>query len=436
MVSSLTISRCDLISRLADLIEPDRRVEAIRGVSDLLGVETFVLFVDDAETKKLLVAPGFPPTLPERNAWRNFLGSIRPGTFFRGPLPWPKANLLMPAVGIPLGEHAAAIFLGGNPALDTLAEAGALLRLITVGLTSERTLAHAAMQVQLARRATQESSALATSLDEARRAAQAEVAARKTAEHALREARDELTRANADLERRVQERTIRLEESVRELEAFSYTISHDLRAPLRGMYGYADILLKDAGAKLSEDECGYLNRISLAAKRLDRMIQDVLHYSRISQAEITLRPLQIEPVVQAVLAEYPVLRTAAMQIELRPPLGEVLGHEMLLSQCIGNLLSNAVKFVAPGVTPHVRISAERRGRFVRLWIHDNGIGIEAQHMGRLFGMFERIHPSSAFEGNGIGLAIVKRAAHRLGGDVGVESKPGIGSRFWLDLQSS
>jgi signal transduction histidine kinase len=418
MVSAVTFSRTDFIRALGELIEPEQRGAAIRRISELLGVETFVLFVHDAEIEKLLAAPGFPQTLPERVAWQNFLGSIRLGPFFRGSLPWPKPNMFMPAIG-----------------MEVLEEAGALLRLVTVGLTCERTVAFAGIQLQLARRATQESSALAASLDEARRAAQAEVAARKEAEQALREARDQLARINADLECHVRERTVKLEESVRELEAFSYTVSHDLRAPLRSMYGYADVILKDAGPKLSEEERGYLYRISLAGKRLDRMIQDVLHYSRISQTEIALAPIAIERVVQAVIAQYPMLRSAATQVDVQPPLGEVLGHEMLLSQCIANLLLNAVKFVAPGVNPRVRMHAERRGSIVRLWIEDNGIGIEAQHMGRLFGMFERIHPAGAFEGNGIGLAIVKRAVHRLGGDVGVESVPGRGSRFWLDLQS-
>ena len=435
MVSTAKFSRKQLILALGNLIEAERRAHAIRGISDLLGVETFVLFVHDSEIDKLLAAPGFPQTLPDRSAWQSFLGSTRLTRFLRGSLPWPTADSFLPAIGLTLGERAVAVFLGGEPSLESLEEAGALLRLITVGLTCARTLAFAGMQVQLARRATQESSALAVSLDEARRAAQAEVAARKEAEQALREARDELARANADLEIRVRERTLKLEESVRELEAFSYTISHDLRAPLRAMYGYADVLLKDAGARLSAEERGYLNRIGLAGRRLDRMIQDVLHYSRISQAEITLAPIALDRVVHAVIAEYPVLRNAATQVEVRSPLGEVLGHEMLLSQCIANLLLNAVKFVAPGVDPYVQVYAERRGPIVRVWIVDNGIGIETQHMNRLFGMFERIHPSSAFEGNGIGLAIVKRAAHGLGGDVGVESVAGTGSRFWLDLQS-
>lgn len=435
MVSSSTYSRSELIRALGGLIEPDRRLVAIREISDLLGVETFVLFVRDAEIDKLLAAPGFPQTLPDRGAWQSFLGSTRQGAIFRGSLPWPTAVAFMPAIGLSLCERAAVIFLGGQPRLEEIEESCSLLRLITVGLTSERTLAFAAMQVQLARRATQESSALAASLDEARRAAQAEVAARKEVEQALREARDDLARANAELEKRVQERTVKLEESVRELEAFSYTVSHDLRAPLRAMYGYADVLLKDAGARLSAEERGYLNRIGLAGRRLDRMIQDVLHYSRISQAEIALAPIPLERIVQMVIADYPVLRNAATHVEVRAPLGEVLGHEMLLSQCIANLLLNAVKFVAPGVNPYVKVYTERRGPIVRLWIVDNGIGIEAQHMSRLFGMFERIHPSASFEGNGIGLAIVKRAVHRLGGDVGVESVAGTGSRFWLDLQS-
>jgi signal transduction histidine kinase len=436
MLSSPTFSRSELIRALGELIEPERRAQAIRRVSDLLGVRTFVLFVHDSEIDKLLVAPGFPQSLPDRRAWQNFVGSTRHSSLFRGSLPWPSLETFMPAIGIPLGERAAAVFLGENPTPEILEEACSLLRLVTVGLSCERTVESAAIQVQLARRATQESSALAASLDEARRAAQAEVAARKDAEQALRVARDELAQANAELERRVQERTMKLEESVRELEAFSYTISHDLRAPLRAIYGYADVLQTEAGGKLSEDERAYLDRINLAGRRLDRMIQDVLRYSQVSKAEVSLAPIALEPIVQAVIAEYPVLRSAATRIEVRPPLGEVLGQEMFLTQCIANLLLNAVKFVAPGVDPYVRVYIERRGPITRLWIEDNGIGIETQHMSRLFGIFERVHPTSAFEGNGIGLAIVKRAVHRLGGDVGVESVAGAGSRFWLDLQST
>lgn len=284
--------------------------------------------------------------------------------------------------------------------------------------------------------ATRESSALAASLDEARRAAQEEVAARKKAEFELRQARDELARTNLQLEDRVRERTEELRATISELEAFSYTVSHDLRAPLRAMYNYADALMEDLGPRLAPEERDQLARISRAAHRLDGMIRDVLRYSRISRAEIELRAVDLSATVRTVINEQPVLQKLADHIEINAPLPTVMAHEVLLAQCISSLLLNAVKFVKPGVPPRVRIRAEGRGNIVRLWIEDNGIGIAPEHMQRLFGMFERIHPESMFEGNGIGLAIVKRAATRLGGDAGAESAAGTGSRFWLDLHAA
>lgn len=431
-----SVIRGNLVRELGELIAPERRREAIRAISDLLAIETFIVFVQDPEVGKLLAAPGFPQTLPDRGPWQSFLAALRTGSMHRGALPWPDAASYMPATGTQLGPHAAVVFLGGSPNQETLAEVGSLLRLVSTGLACERAVTSAHVQLQLARQVSQETSALATSLDEARRAAQAEVAARKEAEQALRETRDELARTNLALEQRVHERTQRLEETIRELEAFSYTVSHDLRAPLRAMYGYSDALLEEAGHKLTPQEREYLHRISRAGQRLDRLIQDVLRYTRVSRSEIVLRPTDLASIVRAVIAEYPGLRASSTHLEIREPLGRVLGHELLLSQCISNLLLNAVKFMAAGVEPRVRIYSEPRGSIVRLWIEDNGIGIESRHMGRLFGMFERIHPAQAFEGNGIGLAIVKRASHRLGGEVGVESTPGEGSRFWLDLQSA
>lgn len=429
-----TLRRVELIRSLGCLLDPENRGEAIAQISTLLGIETFLIFVQDAEVGKLLVAPGFPQTLPDRGAWHECLSAISARSVWRGSLPWPQTDVFMPALGLKLGATGLAVLLGGSPTPEVAEGFAELLRLITPGLGCECTVASVAVQLQLARQVTRESSALAASLDEARRAAQAEVAARKEAEVALRQARDELAHINAELELRVRERTEKLEETVRELETFSYTIAHDLRAPLRAMYGYADVVLNDAGPKLGADEREYLARITRAGQRLDHMIQDVLRYSRVSRADIALQPMDIERVVRDVIGEYPTLRAQSDHIEIVRPLGMALAHELLLSQCLSNLLLNAVKFVRTGVPPRVRIYSENQGKLLRVWIEDNGIGIEPQHVGRLFGMFERVHPSRSFEGNGIGLAIAKRAVNRMGGDVGVESTPSVGSRFWLDLQ--
>ncbi len=429
-----TYSRKTLIRLLVDLLEPARRQAAISELSQLLAVDSFVVFVPDAEIGRLLAAPGFPQTFPDRKVWSDFIATTKTRQAHRGSLPWPEPNTLMPAVGMKVGDAAVLIVLGGRPDPEQVEELSELIQLIVPGLTCERTLATVGVQLQLAHQATRESSALAASLDEARRAAQNEVAARKKAESDLRHARDELARTNLDLEDRVRERTERLHETISELEAFSYTVSHDLRAPLRAMYGYSDALTEVLAARLAPEEKEQLARISRAAHRLDGMIRDVLRYSRVSRAEITLRPMDLTAAIQTVIDENEVLRPFADRVKVVGPVPMIKGHEMLLEQCIANLLLNAVKFVERGVPPQVRILAEKRGNIVRVWFEDNGIGIAPEQTKRLFAMFERIHPASLFEGNGVGLAIVKRAATRLGGDVGVESGPGAGSRFWLDLQ--
>ena len=222
----------------------------------------------------------------------------------------------------------------------------------------------------------------------------------------------------------------------KELETVSYTISHDLRAPLRAMYNYADSLREETADKLNADELDQLDRISRAAHRLDEMIQDVLRYGHVSRIHINLQPVSLEEIVRHVLEQYPVLKAERANLRVEGLLPTVIGDPELLEPSLAAILTNAVKFVRPGVNPSVSIKAERRDSRVRLWIEDNGIGIAPEHQQRIFGVFQRVHPQSMFEGNGIGLAIAKRAVTRLEGDLGVESKAGYGSRFWIELPSA
>lgn len=434
MRSAAIFSPGGLIAALGDVLDPTRRAECIRSACAVLGVEELILFVRDAEVDKLLAAPGFPQTFPDGAAWWDFVAATRRATFLRGSLPWPDARALMPATGVGITPAAVVVTLGGFPTEDQTRELARVLKLAVLGFVTERAVASMGVQLQLARQVTEESATLAASLDDARRAAQAEIAARKDAEAALREARDQLARANLELEERVRDRTEKLRETIAELEAFSYTVSHDLRAPLRAMYGYADVLLKDAGHKLSSEETQFLERIKRAGQRMDRLVQDVLRYSRVSRSEVLLHPVDLDQIVREVISEYPALGGHMEHITIVAPLGCVRGDEMLLTQCFSNLLMNAIKFVAPGVLPCVRVWSETKGPSIRVSVEDNGIGIASHHLARLFGMFERIHPAGAFEGNGIGLAIVKRAVARMGGEVGVTSTLNAGSRFWLDLQ--
>ena len=250
----------------------------------------------------------------------------------------------------------------------------------------------------------------------------------------LRAAQKELRCYADELESRVAERTARLQETISELEAFSYSVSHDLRAPLRAMQGYSQFLLSDYGKSLDETGRDYIERIRNAAARLDHLIQDLLTYSRVARAQIQLRPVDLEKLIREVLHAYPALQPPHTEIEIRHPLLRVLAHEPSMTQCISNLLGNSAKFVPPGTTPHITISTERRNNKVRVWFSDNGIGISPEHQQRIFRMFETVHHQHAYEGTGIGLAIVRKAVERMGGEVGVESEPGRGSRFWIELQ--
>jgi PAS domain S-box-containing protein len=244
---------------------------------------------------------------------------------------------------------------------------------------------------------------------------------------------DELLTARQHLEEVVAERTARLQQTISELEVFSYSVSHDLRAPLRAMRSFAQIVARTTRDKLDERSADYLDRIVLGADRLDRLIQDVLAYSRVGRSEIEVEPVELESLVETIIREHPSLDPAEARIQLERPLETVMGHKASLSQCISNLLTNAVKFVAPGVFPEVRVKTERPGGRVRLWVEDNGIGIPEEHRARIFGVFHRAPEGRRYEGTGIGLAIVQRAVAAMGGAAGVEPGPNGGSRFWVEL---
>lgn len=237
----------------------------------------------------------------------------------------------------------------------------------------------------------------------------------------------------ATLEHRVDERTARLRQIVEELEAFSYSVSHDLRAPLRAIDAYAQALLEDCGDALPPQARSYAEKITRSAQRMDQLTQDLLAYTRVSRHGVPLRRVELEPLLHDVLLTYPSITRWTEQIRIDPPLPAVLGHAPSLMQCFSNLLDNAFKFSHPQRVPRVRVHATlpAEGR-VRVWFEDNGLGIDPEHHERIFGIFERVNVGC--EGTGIGLAIVRRAVERMGGRVGVDSTLGDGARFWLELQ--
>jgi len=245
---------------------------------------------------------------------------------------------------------------------------------------------------------------------------------------------EELMRSEAKrLDALVEQRTASLQETIGELEAFSYSISHDMRAPLRAMQGYAQALSSDYGEQLDKEARHYLDRIFRAANRLDLLVQDVLAYSRIAKGDIELVPVDLERLIDDIVAATPEFQAPHARITIRHPLHRVLGHEAYLTQCITNLLGNAVKFVRPGEMPQVIVCSERLDGKVRLWFEDKGIGIDPAHHRRIFEIFGQVHAQKKYGGTGIGLAIVRKAAQRMSGEVGVDSELDKGSRFWLIL---
>ena len=234
-------------------------------------------------------------------------------------------------------------------------------------------------------------------------------------------------------EQRLKMRTAELAEVNQELDAFCYSVSHDLRAPLRAMQGFAQALREDFGQELQPAAQTYVERIVRASKRLQKLIEDLLDYSRLSRERLRLEPTDLQTVLDDALGQIgsDVAERQAV-LSVAPNLGSVVAHPSTLVRVLANLISNAVKFVDRG-PPVVRIYSEPRGERLRLWIEDNGIGIDPEHMPRIFGVFERLHGAESYPGTGIGLAIVRRAVERMGGTVGLESQLGAGSRFWIEL---
>lgn len=249
--------------------------------------------------------------------------------------------------------------------------------------------------------------------------------------------REELARYARELEDRVDERTRTLTEINEQLEAFAYSVSHDLRAPLRALEGFAQALMKHYAAVLDARGQDYARRIAAAAARMDRLIRDLLAYSHVTRADMTLGPVDVDQTMAEVLRQLDgdVVASRA-DILVAPGLPRVRANEALLVQALRNVVANALTFVPPGVRPVVRISAELDHHTVRLSVEDNGIGIPAEHHERIFNVFERLHGVEAYPGTGIGLAIARKAVERMRGRIGVEPGPAGGSRFWIELPAA
>jgi signal transduction histidine kinase len=212
-------------------------------------------------------------------------------------------------------------------------------------------------------------------------------------------------------------------------------MAHDLRAPLRAMQGFSRALLDEFEAGFPPEARDYFRRIMSAAERMDRLINDLLQFVRVSGSPVAPVPVNPRDVLMNVLRDVNSnIHQAGATVDVQVSEEPVLATEMLLQQIFTNFVTNGLKFVRPGVPPRLTIRSEPVDDGTRILFEDNGIGIAIEHQHRIFQLFQRLHTEAEFAGTGIGLAFVKQAAERIGAEVGMSSEAGAGSKFWIDLQ--
>ncbi|MFO7990862.1 MAG: ATP-binding protein [Thermoplasmata archaeon] len=249
-----------------------------------------------------------------------------------------------------------------------------------------------------------------------------------------REVEIELRKHEENLEKTVQQRTEELQDSLEELKTFSYSVSHDLRAPVRAMEGFSSILLEDYSDELDQTGRDYLKRIHNSSQNMDRLISDLLKYGRLTHEAKEVKRVSLENVVKDVISDLEdEIEDSGAHLKTTGVFPDVTANKTMLKQCISNLIKNAIKFVENGKRPEIEISGEKVGNEARVEVKDNGIGIPEEHQEKIFDVFERLHGRETYSGTGVGLAIVRKGIERMGGEIGVESTPGEGSTFWITL---
>jgi len=250
-----------------------------------------------------------------------------------------------------------------------------------------------------------------------------------------KQAEQEITRLNAELERRVLERTAQLAATNQELEAFAYSVSHDLRAPLRSISGFSEVLLEHHASQLDAQGQVLLHRVCEASRRMNALIDDLLKLSRIGRSELRWQPVNLSALAESIAAELrQAERARAVELAVEPNL-RAEGDEHLLGIVLDNLLRNAWKFTGnrPRARIEIGVTAEPEPAF---FVRDNGVGFDMAHAGKLFGVFQRLHSTREFPGTGVGLAIVQRIIQRHRGRVWAAGVLNRGATFYFTLPES
>ena len=242
-----------------------------------------------------------------------------------------------------------------------------------------------------------------------------------------------LRQENMRLEGQVHERTIELEAANKELEAFSYSVSHDLRAPLRHIMGFAELLNGTGNSSFSEKEKNYLSRITSSAREMGQLIDDLLDFSRMGRAEMRRVKVDLQDLVKNVIQTIEPETAGRHIVWQKNELPEVQGDPVLLRQVFSNLLLNAIKYSGPRDPAKIEIGCKLEPEETVIFVRDNGVGFDMQYADRLFGVFQRLHNKEDFEGTGIGLANVRRIIARHSGRTWAEGKVGEGATFYFSL---